>query len=59
MKKMARSARMVATSGWVMTRVMRGERWVWSVRVMPSEVVRRVRRGFARDEGRRRGRRVA
>jgi hypothetical protein len=59
MKNIARRARMVATSGCVMTRVRSGERCVWIVRVRPRAVVRRVRRGFARDAGRRRGRRVA
>lgn len=56
---MARSARIVAMSGWVTRRVRSGERCVWRVRVMPRAVVRRVRTGFARDAGRRRGRRDA
>jgi hypothetical protein len=59
MKKMASSARMVATSGCVMRRVKSGVRCVWSVRVMPREVERSVRRGFAREVRRRGGRRAA
>jgi hypothetical protein len=58
MKRMATSARMVATSGCVTRRVISGERWTWRVRVRPRVVVRRVSSGFARDAGRRRGRRV-
>lgn len=59
MKNMASSARMEATSGWVMSLLRRGERCVDSVREMPKKVVRRWRRGFAKDGGRRRGRRAA
>jgi len=56
---MASRATMVTTSGCVRRRVKSGERWVCRVRVRPRVVVRRVRSGFARDAGRRRGRRVA
>ena len=56
---MARSARMEATSGWVTSLFRRGERCNVSVRPMPKAVVRKVRRGFAKDAGRRRGRRAA
>jgi hypothetical protein len=42
-----------------MSRVKSGVRWVWSVRVMPREVERRVRSGLASEVGRRRGRRDA
>jgi hypothetical protein len=58
-KNMARSARMLATSGWVTRRVRRGLRCVWRVRVMPRPVERRVRSGLAREMGRRRGRKDA
>ena len=50
------SARMLATSGWVTSRVISGLRCVCRVRVMPRPVERRVRSGLARDMGRRRGR---
>jgi hypothetical protein len=59
MKKMARSARIVAMSGCVIARVRSGVRCVCSVRDMPSVVVRRVRSGEAMDGGSRRGRREA
>jgi hypothetical protein len=59
MKKMTRRARMVATSGCVTTRVRRGVRCVWRVRVRPRVVVRSVRMGLAREDGRSRGRRDA
>lgn len=52
-------ARIVATSGWVTSRVRSGERWVWSVRVRPRPVVRRERSGLASEVGRKRGMRVA
>jgi len=51
--------RIDVTSGCVMRRVMSGVRCVWRVRLRPRVVVRSVRSGFARDAGRRRGRRVA
>jgi hypothetical protein len=56
---MARSARIEATSGWVTSRVRRGERCSVRVRPMPKAVVRKVRSGFAKEAGRRRGRRAA
>lgn len=56
---MASSARMEATSGCVMSLLRRGERCVDSVREMPKKVVRRWRSGFAKEGGRRRGRRAA
>jgi hypothetical protein len=59
MKNMARSARMLAMSGCVTSRVRSGERCVWRVRVRPRAVVRRVRSGEAMEVGRRRGRRDA
>jgi hypothetical protein len=59
MKNIATTRRIVAMSGWVINRVRSGERCVWRVRVRPRVVVRSVRSGFASEEGRRRGRRVA
>jgi hypothetical protein len=41
MKNMASRARIVATSGWVMSLLRRGERCVVRVRETPKKVVRR------------------
>jgi hypothetical protein len=59
MKNMARRTRMEATSGCVMILLARGEMCSERVREMPKKVVRRWRRGFAKEGGRRRGRRAA
>jgi hypothetical protein len=59
MKNMARSARIEATSGWVTSLFRSGDRCRVRVRPIPKAVVRKVRRGFANDAGRRRGRRAA
>jgi len=58
-KRMARSRKMEATSGWEMRRWRKGVRCVWRVVTMPRTVESAVMRGLRRVDGRyveRRGR---